>query len=202
MCRQLLRLLLALTMCACIASALRAPLATPCIPLRASSPVSRASRASSVTCGERDDFVLYGDCAVLLGFGFIQAAVDVSFAPMKSVWSPELFDVLVGEPVMLPTIQITVLTAFWVATGMALGGSAVDPYDIKRSRGVTPLSAVTAALAPWVATFVLASVLLLFLDASFQIGPGLSEEEANFLVGTFVVVAGWRLVANALLPPI
>ena len=120
------------------------------------------------------------------------------------MWAPELYDFLVGAPVTLPTVQIIVLTACWFSSGMALSssGNQFDPFDIKKTRGVDPLAAATAALAPWVATFLFASVFLAVLDAAFQLGPGLSQEEVDFLVGTYVVVGGWRVVASSLLPPI
>ena len=181
--------------------ALHRPSHAPSFPRRASRSFA-SSRLSRIVCSERDDFILYGDCAVLLGYGLIQGIVDVSFSGLQST-QPELFDLLVGPPVALPSLQVTLLTALWLATGIALGGvEAFDPFDIKKTRGVDPVTAAATPFAPWVATFLVVSVVLSGLDGAFQLGPGLSEAELNFLVGAYVVVAGWRVVVNSLLPPI
>ena len=78
----------------------------------------------------------------------------------------------------------------------------LDPYDVKKTRGVSPIEAAAIVLAPWFATCAIAIVVLGGLASAFNAGPGLSEAEINFLVGSYVVVAGWRVVSNSVLPPI
>ena len=156
----------------CAADGYLQPIINRALPLQRASKSFVCSR-STVTCGERDDFVLYGDSAVLLGYGLVQGIVDVSFAPLQDKWSPELFNLLVGAPVMLPTLQVTVMTALWVAAGLVLSSiDSVNPFDIKKTRGVEPVAAALAAFAPWAATFVIMALALGGLDVAFQLGPG------------------------------
>jgi hypothetical protein len=160
-----------------------------------------AQRAPAIQCALRDDFVLQGDAAVLMGYGFVQGAVDISFAPMAQT-QPELFDLLVGQPVQLPSLQGVVLAALWIGTGLILRSTdeRVDPFDVKKTRGVEPVTAAANVVAPWVTTVLPMVVVLASLSASFALGPGLPQEEMDFLVGAYVVVAGWRVIGASLLP--
>ena len=158
-------------------------------------------RSPPPVCAARDDFVLQGDAAVLLGYGCIQGVVDVSFAPLATQ-QPQLFDLLVGQPVFLPSLQGVVMAAAWVATGILLHRiDFLNPYDVKRTRGVDFVTAAAVAIAPWVATCVPMLVALGCLHSA-GFGPGLATEEVDFLVGAYVVTAGWRVVACSVLPPI
>jgi len=197
--------LLVLATMVCTVSALQQHLHGGCAkrrapPLRRSAAGSERSHAP--VCGQRDELVLSGDVAVLVLYGAIQGAVDVSMAPMATT-QPELFDLLVGPPVTLPSLQTCVLAALWASIGIVLGDiDALDPYDIKKTRGVSPVAAAAAALAPWAATVLLTSVLLSGLQTAFQLGPGLSKAELDFLAGSYVVVGGWRVVVNSVLPSV
>ena len=145
---------------------------------------------------------MQGDAAVILGYGAIQGVVDISFAPMATQ-QPQLFDLLVGQPVWLPSLQGVVIAALWVGAGVVLHGmDFLDPYDVKRTRGVDVLTAAANAIAPWAATCVPMLIALACLHSAFQLGPGLATEEVDFLVGAYVVTAGWRIVACSVLPPI
>jgi hypothetical protein len=170
--------------------------------LQLARPVNSCCRTGGISVALRDDFVLKGDIATLAGYGTVQGLVDYSFAPLASS-QPQMFDTFVGPAVMLPSIQGLVLAALWASIGVILGDiDALNPYDVKNTRGVSPIEAAAIVLAPWFASCAISFAILGGLASAFQIGPGLSEAEINFLVGSYVVVAGWRVVSSSVLPPI
>jgi len=143
-----------------------------------------------------------GDVYLLLGYGAVQGVVDITFAPLAQA-QPETFKMLIGPPVTLPSIQGCVLAALWVTAGLTLGAiDALNPYDIKRTRGIGPVAAATVALGPWFASCSLMMLLLAGLDVGFHLGPGLSAAETDFLIGSYVVMAGWRVIFDSALPRI
>ena len=164
-----------------------------------------AWRATPIRCATRDEFVMNGDAVALVGYGVVQTAVENSFAPMAQT-NPELFQLLVGDHVELAALQGVVLAGLWILTGRALGHikalDGLDPFDIKKTRGVDYLTAAVNVVAPWVASVLPMLVALASLSASFGLGPGTSQAEADFLVGAYVVVAAFRVVVNQALPRI
>lgn len=139
------------------------------VPLRCAAPVMT------------DRLVLSGDCAVCLGYGAIQGAVDAALQPLAST-QPELFTLTDSLPA--PTQQGCVLAIAWVACGLALNG-----YDVERLA-----ASWTRRLAESWASMCVVVLGALWALSLAGLGPGLDVSEINFYTGSLSVLGAWRYV--------
>ena len=131
-----------------------------------------AMRCGGAACSEDDldTLVLYGDSGVILAYGSVQALFDVWVRPLNEL-QPGSF-----APVLHAPSQAICIAAVWVGITLALKG--YQP-EATRSLSLTPL------LAAWVGSS--AVILGVFLLLGLPL-----DAEADFLVGSGVVVGGWR----------
>ena len=131
----------------------------------------------------RDRLVLTGDCAVCLGYGAIQGAVDAALPPLART-QPELFTVTESLPA--PAAQGIVLALAWVACGVALNGYAPERLAASWTRRLAESWA-------GMCTLVLGGLYTLSLVG---LGPGLGLSEIEFYTGSLSVLGAWRFVCS------
>ena len=142
---------------------------------------------------EMDRAVLAGDTASLLGYGAVQSLVDDALSPLAAK-SPELFTQ--ADSLAAPIFQAAVLAATWATIGTALGC-----YQRRLTRPAdSPGLALLAAVPPWLGSCALLLGALALLRSQLGVGPGASQAELDFFLGSATVVGGWRFVVATALP--
>lgn len=136
---------------------------------------------------ESDALALRGDACVLVGYGAVQGFVDVWLSPLAKA-QPALF--IQEPPVFAAPLQGLALAALWVAIVEALGG-----YRISVTRALPSAQAILPLFAAWLGS----SLALLAVCSALQLPL---DGEVGFVVGSATVIASWRLLVVALLPPL
>ena len=131
-----------------------------------------------------DTLVMRGDAGVLIGYGTVQALVDVVLSPLAKA-SPGMFTQ--DLPVLAAPLQGILLAALWVGITNALDGYRAGATRTLPSR---------AAIVPLVAAWLGSSVTLIAAFAALGLPL---EAEVEFVFGSATVIGGWRLLyANSL----
>ena len=138
-----------------------------------------------------NNVVMVGDAATLFGYGVIQNGVDAILEPL-AVANPGAFTN--DLPVDSPIAQASFIALLWVLLGRYSGSYKVY-YNQRRSLP----DALLACVYPWLGT----SALLLgalSVAKSTGLGPGASQGEIDFVMGSITVVGAWRLICLRMMP--
>ena len=146
-------------------------------------PASQRTRSPTCYSDDRiDELILYGDAGVLCAYGSVQALFDVWLRPLAEL-QPDAF-----APVIHAPSQAIAIAALWVGIILSLNG-----YRPSATRSLPSSQALVPLLAAWVGS---ASTML-----AVFVGLGLPlDAEAEFLVGSAVVVGAWRYAYSQGLP--
>ena len=165
-------------------------------------PVAASFSSRRVSCGPRaapprrgnplrlsywddvDSLVLSGDASVLVGYGLVQGATDAALLPLATS-QPELFTQ--SQPVLAAQSQGLLLAALWVGITSQMHGYSPTLTRTLQRDVLVPLAAA------WLGSS------LFLLSAFAALGLPL-EAEAEFVLGSLVVVIGWRWLYARWLP--
>jgi hypothetical protein len=138
-----------------------------------------------------DELVRAGDGISLIAYGAVQQVVDAVLSPFASS-QPGIF--VQNSPVEWPVFQGGLVALVWVSLATASGG-----YDLTCTRNL--VRSLVACTIPWLGSAALLLGASALLQSLVGVGPGASEAEISFALGTATVVGAWRFVCANALPP-